>query len=231
MLADRAQQARHGVGEPGAGDLRPDQLGGLLRERREARRGAAEQPALGQRDAQLGERGELGGGLDALGEQPGVDPAGELPEHLRQGHPDGVGVGVADQRPVELDHLRAQGGELLQPRVAAAGVVEGDQGAAAAQLVALAAQCREVVDRGVLGELDDDAVQGGPAGERLLHRRGAEDVRADVDGEEGVGRQRRTAASAFWMARDSSSAATPASAAAANQTSGPAEPGNRASAS
>ena len=40
-----------------------------------------------------------------------------------------------------------------------------------------------------------------------------------------------TAASALWMARASSSAAMPASAAAANQTSGPAEPGNRASAS
>ena len=40
-----------------------------------------------------------------------------------------------------------------------------------------------------------------------------------------------TAASALWIASASSSAATPASAAAANQTSGPAVPGKRASAS
>ena len=124
-----------------------------------------------ERDAEPGERGQLGGGLDALGEQPGVDPAGELAEHLGQGHAHRVGVGVADQRAVELHDLRAQGGELLQARVAAAGVVQGDQGAARAQLVALAAQGGQVVHGRVLGQLDDDAVQVGPGGQGVLHRR------------------------------------------------------------
>ena len=99
----------------------------LRGQRGEAGRRAAEQPALGEGDAELRERGELGLGLDALGQQPGVDPAGELAEHLGQGHAHRVGVGVADQGAVELDHLRAQRGELLQPGVAAAGVVQGDQ--------------------------------------------------------------------------------------------------------
>ena len=110
---------------------------------------AAEQPALAQRDAEAGERGQLGGGLDALGQQPGIDPAGELAEHLGQRHADRVGVGVADQGAVQLHDLGAQGGELLQPRVAAAGVVQGDERAPLAELVALAAQRGQVVRPGV----------------------------------------------------------------------------------
>ena len=80
--------------------------------------------------------------LHALGEQPGVDPAGELADHLGQRHAHRVGVGVADQRAVELDHLRPQDGHLLQARVAGAGVVEGDQRAALAQLVRSAGAAR-----------------------------------------------------------------------------------------
>ena len=112
-LADGAEQAGDGVGEPGAGDLGADEAGGLGRE------GANPVPAgraasLAPADAQLGERGQLGRCLDALGEQPGVDAAGELAEHLGQRDPHRVGVGVADERPVQLDDLRPQDRELLQ---------------------------------------------------------------------------------------------------------------------
>jgi hypothetical protein len=43
----------------------------------------------------------------------------------------------------------------------------------------------------VLGELDDDAGEVRAAGQGGLHHRGAQQVRADVDGQEGVRRQRR----------------------------------------
>src|SRR4051812_39894176 len=190
-LGHPPEQAGHAVGGPRPGGLGAHQPGHLGGQRAEVRAGPAEQPALAQGDAEPHERGQLRRGLQAFGEHPGVDPAGELAEHLGQRHPHRIGVGVADQRPVQLDDLRSQGGQLLQAGVAAACVVQGDEGAAAAQLVGLPAQCGQVVHRGVLGQLHDDPVQVGSGRQRVLDGSRPEQMGADVHGQEGVGRQRR----------------------------------------
>ena len=149
----------------------------------------AEQEALGQWHPEPGERLQLRPGLHALGQQPGVDPAGELAEQTGQGQLDLVVVGVGDQGAVELDQVRPHPGDLLQPGVARARVVQGQQPAALGQLVAQPDQRHQVGDLLVLGQLQDQRGQVAGGQQRTADPRVGEQVRADVDGQEGVRRQ------------------------------------------
>ena len=147
--------AGHAGHEPQLLELadRADRGGG---DRRPRRRRAAEQVALAELDAEGGERGELAGRLDALAADLGLDAAGEDDEELderrlrasrcrRDSH----------EAAVELDDVGLHAHDLLEARVARAGVVDGDPGAAAAQLGEAGLE-RAVLGRElVLGDLDE----------------------------------------------------------------------------
>ena len=66
----------------------------------------------------------------------------------------------ADQRAVDLDDVRAQADQLLEPGVARAGVVERDPRAALAQRRERELERAVLVERLVLGELDRDRRRG-----------------------------------------------------------------------
>jgi hypothetical protein len=103
----------------------------------------AQQPSLGERDAEPDEGLHLAPGLHTLGQQPGVDAAAELAEQLGERELDLVGVGTGHERAVQLDQLRPVGRsararadhpvEHLHPRGADDGGLVVDQGAQAAR--------------------------------------------------------------------------------------------------
>ena len=74
-----------------------------------------------------------------------------------------------DQVAIELDDVGLHPHHLLQPRVAGAGVVDGDPGAAVPQLRDGPGQGLVVRHELVLGDLDHEPGEVG--GERLGHRR------------------------------------------------------------
>jgi hypothetical protein len=94
--------------------LTHDPVGGLGVHGREARSGTAQEVALGQWDAQTDQDIELLARLDALGQQPRVEPARQGAEHLDQCPLRLVPVEALDQRPVQLDHVGTQGQHALQ---------------------------------------------------------------------------------------------------------------------
>ena len=94
------------------------------------RAGAAEQPALREVDLALAQHLELLAALDALGDDDGADLAGEGPQRAQQRLAVGVLVDVGDEAAGELEEVRAQLDDVLERRVAGAGVVDRDLGAA-----------------------------------------------------------------------------------------------------
>ena len=118
----------------GVGERDPADLGGDRRDLGPRRLGARKNVALAPLDVEVGEHGELVEALDALGADGRADVAGEAHERLDQRHPGGVAVDVVDQGAVELDDVRAHPHQLLEPRVAGAGVVDRDLRAALAQV-------------------------------------------------------------------------------------------------
>jgi len=123
------------------------------------------------------ERLQLGPRLHALGEQPGVHPAGELAEQFGQRELGLVGDGVLDQRAVELDQVRPEPGHLLQTGVARAGVVQGQQRAAVGEPVAQVQQAAQVADLLVFGQLKDEGGEIAGGEERVRQRRLGEQAR------------------------------------------------------
>lgn len=109
----------------------------------------------------------------------------------------GVEVEALDERAVELDDLRAYAHHLLQPGIAATGVVDRDPRAAGAQARESRTQLLVLGDALVLGDLDDQAVQ--PLGEHGLyllpeHRRGTEVERGRAQRAGGTTRRMRSSA-------------------------------------
>ena len=209
---------RAGPGRPARGPARRPRG-----ERGEVRRRAAQQPALRQRHAEPREGGELGRRSRC------PRPAARRRSGRRTRRPSrpartrtGSSSASVTSARSSLTSCGPQRGELLQAGVAAAGVVEGDEGAAAAQRVGLAPQRGRGRRPGCARSARRRPGAGVAGGrERLGDRRAAQQVRADVDGQEGVGAAGRAARRApCAMASASSSAARPASAAAANHTSG-----------
>jgi hypothetical protein len=93
-----------------------------------------ERVALRVGGVEVGERAQVGDVLDALAADGGAGGAGERHERLEQRIARGVVVRAVDERAVDLEDVRRDANQLLKARVAGAGVVERDAGAAAAQL-------------------------------------------------------------------------------------------------
>src|SRR5690348_13329954 len=92
----------------------------------EVARGARDQPALDEGDSGVADRGALGLGLDALGDDGGAELAGERGHRADDATLGGVALDVADQRHVELDDLGLERGERGEAGVAGAEIVDGD---------------------------------------------------------------------------------------------------------
>ena len=76
--------------------------------------------------------------------------------HARDhGLPSRIGVDVPDQRDVELHVLRLQLEDVVQPRIARAGVVDGQHGVRP-NLGEGGHELRVVLDLGVLGDLENN---------------------------------------------------------------------------
>src|SRR4051794_1432615 len=104
----------------------------------EARRGGAgatEEVALAEAGLQLAQRGELLGGLDALGDDLEVERAGEVDDHADEARFAPAGGQAVDERLGDLQRVQRQRMQVRQRRVACAEVVEGDLHAELAQLV------------------------------------------------------------------------------------------------
>jgi len=143
--------------------------------------GAGDRESLTDADAESGHRDEVVDALQTLGANPGPETVGEPYEELRQCLPGGVVANAVDQRTVEFDDVGPDAHELLQPRVAGAGVVDGDATAAGPDLRQRDLE-RRVVGRGlVLGDLDHQIAH--VARERLQDDWGRERRRACVEGQ------------------------------------------------
>ena len=97
---------------------------------------------------------------------------------------------AVDQRAVELEDVGRDADQLLQARVAGAGVVERHPGAAAAQGGELGLQLARGAEQLVLGQLDHDPAQ--VVRERLADRRRQQRARGDVEREIGALRPARS---------------------------------------
>ena len=152
-----ALEQRAEVVLPWRGDPAAEQPGALAVDVGPRRPGPAEQVALRHRHAEADHRVELAELLDALGQHRGVDPAGEGADHLHQRALRLVAVDPGDQLAVQLDDVRADPDQVLEPGVAGARVVDGDQRARVAEPVQGRLERLVGVDPGVLGQLDHHA--------------------------------------------------------------------------
>ncbi len=141
--------------EPVAADRRPDVQhrsgGAVLRPRRG---GAAEQPALPEVDARVAQQRELLGPLDALGDDPRPDLAGEGDGGPQHGLAARVAVDAGDHAAAQLQEVGPDLGDVLERREARAGVVDRHQRALGEPRPQLRADVRDVLDRVLLGQLD-----------------------------------------------------------------------------
>ena len=85
-------------------------------------------------------------GLDALGDDPGVDVSSEREQGHHQGAAGGADVDAVDEQPIDLDELRLDLGDDQHARVTGTGVIDGDAESALAQVGDHATQPGEVVD-------------------------------------------------------------------------------------
>ena len=118
---------------------------------------AARRSTLPVAHAELRELLHLGGALDPLGHDRGVDLLGERDQPGGEGLPRALALDPVDQRPVELDELGLEPEDVTQAREARAGVVDREAHAELAQRVERLVQALVVLDPRVLGDLDDDA--------------------------------------------------------------------------
>ena len=109
-----------------------------------------------------------------------------MPQQLDERSLDLVAVDVVDQRPVDLDHVRAQLGHPAQTRVASARVVQGDHRTGGPQTRQQNSRGSRIGDLGVLGELEHETSEIRAVQERVEDLRAFQQVRADVDRQEAV---------------------------------------------
>jgi hypothetical protein len=161
----------------------------LHRDAAPARSGARERPPLAEGDVEAGERDKLPERLDALGADGGAGLAGEAHERVDERRAGGVAIDPVDERAVELDHVGLEAHDALEAGVAGAGVVNRHTGAALAQRREQRGEIGVVLDKLMLGDLDDDVVE--RAVERGLDLGRGQRRRADVEGQVGTRRPAR----------------------------------------
>ena len=161
--------------------------------------GPAQQVALAGGDAQLAQRAQLLGRLQALGDGHRTLAGGEV--HQRAQHRSrGVVLGaILHQREIDLHDVEAHLAEQPQAGVAGADVVGGEAHAGMLQGRHVAAQTVEVGDGLALGQLDDDPPRADlvarqdlqqPRGAEVLH---LQRLRREVDGHDLVAVDARAA--------------------------------------
>ncbi len=114
---------------------------------------------MAQRHPQRSQPRQLGAELDSLGDEEAADLVGVPAERLDQGGAVVVGVDAADQRAVELHVVGGEHGDLAQPGVAGADVVDGDPHPVRAQRRDRVAGLEVVLDQRLLGDLDHQPVE------------------------------------------------------------------------
>ncbi len=118
--------------------------------------------------------------------RPRVAPVGEAAEHRDQGGPDLVLVGVVDEGPVQRHEVGREGRQPPEAEGAAAGVVDRHLGPGLAPRLEESGDRGAVIDRVVLGELEDDPPERPVT---VAHGGGRGIVQVEwggVDGDEGV---------------------------------------------
>ena len=120
---------------------------------------AAEQVALARPDAERADEVELGGRLDALGDDeraPAVGQVAQRADDLERGLVDGAAL---DERQVDLDDVELELAEEPEPGVAGADVVGGEADAGDPAVLGRAAQPADVLDSLAFGQLEDDVAR------------------------------------------------------------------------
>src|SRR6185295_5772334 len=125
----------------------------------EAGAGAREPVPLAVADAAAPQRARLLLAFDALGDQLRADARSHLEQRMHQLLLDEAAVDVLDEREIDLDELGLHLGQSLQRRVPGADVVDGDEEALPPQRLEAAAERLEIVDRGALGDLQDEVAR------------------------------------------------------------------------
>ena len=97
---------------------------------------------------------------DELGDRALAHAAGELDDGADHEPVGGVGGAVADELAVDLDEVEGQVLEVVEGAEARAEVVQGEAAAELAELLGEAARGGDVVDRGGLGDLEDQLGRG-----------------------------------------------------------------------
>ena len=136
-------------------------------ERGQGWRRAGEQEPLPELDPELHEGLELGLALDALGDDRGPDLVREGLERSRHLSPDVARVDVLDELAVELQVVRLEARDLLEPGVAGAHVVYRDLEAEPLELRERLREHVVVLDGVFLGDLEHDAIGGEAQGLEL----------------------------------------------------------------
>ncbi len=120
----------------------------------------APEPALAVADVQVQQRAGVVGGLHALGHHERAQPGGEVHERADQAVQHPVGGQAVDDAAVELDDVRLGDDDVAQRGEPGPDVVDGQAHAALAQRLDGLPQGRVVLDRVVLGQLEQDPGQG-----------------------------------------------------------------------
>jgi hypothetical protein len=142
--------------------------------------GTTEVVALGVRDAQVAQGDQFGFGLDLFRDDGRPHLAGEGDQRGDHGPFPGRDVEVADQRAVDLEQVRFETQDVVQPGEPGADVVDGDAQAERGETVQDAPQRRVVLDGRVFGDLDDDPARR-RLGQGVGDRRVQQAVRGEVD--------------------------------------------------
>ena len=141
---------------------------------------AAEQVALDQVDAHLGQHRQFFWQFDALGNHLGAGCPGDLQDRADKLALEGVLVNAVDKVPVDLHVVRAQFGPQPQAGITGAQVIQCDGKTHVAVVVQGGLQQREIVGGRLLGEFDHhlagrntevaQQLQGAPWLMRVLHQ-------------------------------------------------------------
>ena len=155
VVVHRRRQLRRRVvrGTRGGGPLAGEEHEGQ-------RLGPAQSEPLGPGDARPLQGRQLSCRLHALGDDDGADLPGEDHQGCGQGLAGRVLVDVLGDRLVQLDDVGAQAQHVAEGRVPGPGVVDRQLHPFTAQGVEGAAGPAVVGDAGVLGEFQDEAVDG-----------------------------------------------------------------------